>query len=106
MCTFTASDGKYALSKKQNRIEISRKEKKAKKRKVKRREAKQRKERRRKKKTGVQGGVPLCAADKNFPKERKNKRTCNERKNNKEEKAGVKRMPTHNLANRRTPDHI
>ena len=44
--------------------------------------------------------------DTNFPKERKNKRTCNERKNNKEEKAGVKIMPTHNLANRRTPDHI
>ena len=94
----------YTLSKKQNRIEISRKEKKAKKRKVKRREAKQRKKEGRK--TGVQGGVPLCAADKNFPKERKNKRTCNERKNNKEEKAGIKRMPTHNLANRRTPDHI
>jgi len=91
--------------------EISRKEKKAKKRKVKRREAKKSKERKEKKegggkKTGVQGGVPLCAADKNFPKERKNKRTCNERKNNKEEKAGIKRMPTHNLANRRTPDHI
>ena len=101
MCTFTASDGKYALSKKQNRIEISRKEKKS--------EEKRSKEKKRKKeekKTGVQGGVPLCAADKNFPKERKNKRTCNERKNNKEEKAGIKRMPTHNLANRRTPDHI
>jgi len=62
MCTFTASDGKYALSKKQNRIEISRKEKKAKKRKVKRssREAKQRKERRRKKKRGSKGVSPFA----------------------------------------------
>ena len=51
---------------------------------------------------GVQGGAPLCAADTNFPKERKNTRTCNERKNNKEEKAAIKRMPTHNLANSRT----
>ena len=69
------------------------------------REAKQRKERKGKK-NRVQGGVPLCAADTNFPKETKNKRTCNKRKNNKEEKAGIKRMPTHNLANCRTPDHI
>ena len=68
--------------------------------------SKAKKRKKEEKKTGVQGGVPLCAADKNFPKERKNKRTCNERKNNKEEKAGVKRMPTHNLANRHTPDHI
>ena len=58
-----------------------------------------------KEKNGVQGGVPLCAADTNFPKERKNKRTWNERKNNKEEKAAIMRMPTHNLANSRTPDH-
>ena len=92
MCTFTARDGQYALSKKQNRIEISHKEKKAKKRKVKRSKAKKRKERRREK-NGVHGGVPLCAADKNFPNERKNKRTCNKRKNNKEENTGIKRMP-------------
>jgi hypothetical protein len=31
---------------------------------------KKRKQRRGKEKTGVQGGVPLCAADTNFPKER------------------------------------
>ena len=37
-------------------------------------EEKQRKEKKEGgKKTGVQGGVPLCAADTNFPKERKNK---------------------------------
>ena len=74
---------------------------------MKRREEKQSKEKKEGGgKNGGPRGCPLCAADKNFPKERKNKRTCNERKNNKEEKAGIKRMPTHNLANRRTPDHI
>ena len=83
-----------------NKIELKFQEKKS--------EEKQSKAKKRKKegkKKGVQGGVPLCAADTNFPKERKSKRTCNERKNNKEEKAGIKRMPTHNLANSRTPDH-
>ena len=34
-------------------------------------EGKEKKTKKGKRKTGVQGGVPLCAADKNFPKERK-----------------------------------
>jgi len=63
-----ASAGKYALSKKQNRIVISRKEKKSKKRKVKRREAKQRKERRRKKKRGSKGVSPFALQIKTFQK--------------------------------------
>ena len=38
-------------------------------------EGKEKKTKKGKRKTGVQGGVPLCAADTNFPKERKkNKR--------------------------------
>ena len=51
---------------------------------------------------GVQEGVRLCTADTNFPKERKNKRTYNKRKNKKEENTGIKRMP--NLANCLKPD--
>ena len=34
-------------------------------------EGKEKKTKKGKRKTGVQGGVPLCAADTNFPKERK-----------------------------------
>ena len=36
-----------------------------------RRRGKEKKTKKGKRKTGVQGGVPLCAADTNFPKERK-----------------------------------
>ena len=35
------------------------------------RRGKEKKTKKGKRKTGVQGGVPLCAADTNFPKERK-----------------------------------
>ena len=71
MCTCTARDAQYDLSKKQNRIEISeRKEFKAKrrKRKVKRREAKKRKERRRKKKWGSKGVFPFALQIQTFQK--------------------------------------
>ena len=82
MCTFTARDGQYDLSKKQNIIEISHKAKKSEER------SKAKKESRREKKNGGPRGVPLCAADTNFSKERKNERLA--MKGKKEEQAGIK----------------